>query len=266
MTSGFCDNGAGTAGVLELARIFAQANASGLLKPKYTILFIPFTDEELILVGSINYVIRHEAEMGKFIAVLNLDCIGNDDVYISETDSGPKFDLDQLVYKAAQDLGIAAAFIFPGGSDQEVFRRPSRANDLLQRCWGISAGIADATRVESSILLISLPLDWIHTPYDNSTSTITFDWVEPADLENHLKVTALSITRIVAPMLCDINYDGVVDMTDIGTFASAFGATPSSPKWKSECDMTGMTYLVPDGKIDMRDITAAARRFEHKDI
>jgi hypothetical protein len=67
-------------------------------------------------------------------------------------------------------------------------------------------------------------------------------------------------------MLCDINYDGVVDMTDIGTFASAFGATPSSPKWKSECDMTGMTFLVPDGKIDMRDITAAARRFEHKDI
>jgi Zn-dependent M28 family amino/carboxypeptidase len=38
MASGFCDNGAGTAGVLELARIFVEANSTGLFRPKYTML------------------------------------------------------------------------------------------------------------------------------------------------------------------------------------------------------------------------------------
>ncbi len=34
MSSGFCDNGAGTAGVLELARVFTEANRSGLIPSK----------------------------------------------------------------------------------------------------------------------------------------------------------------------------------------------------------------------------------------
>jgi len=37
---------------------------------------------------------------------------------------------------------------------------------------------------------------WIHTAYDNSTSTETFSWVEPEDLEAHIKVAALTIMRV----------------------------------------------------------------------
>jgi hypothetical protein len=37
---------------------------------------------------------------------------------------------------------------------------------------------------------------WIRTSYDNSTSTETLNWVETEDLENRIKVAALTIVRI----------------------------------------------------------------------
>ena len=270
MDSGFCDNGAGTAGVVELARVFAGANASGLLRPKYTLLFVSWADEELFLVGATNYVIQHKAEMNNIVAVLNLDCIGSDNLYISETNPGPRFDLDQLVYEAAGDLGIGATFEAGGASDQEVFRNPSWASGNYWSNWGINAGISDATAVQSSSLLISYPLmtrdkfqmgepGWIHTIYDNSTSTAALDWVEASDLENQLKVTALAIARITGPIIGDINYDGKVDMKDIGYAARRFGINAADPFWDSGADIVG------DGKIDMKDIGTVARHFGEVD-
>ena len=225
MSGGICDNGAGTAGVIELARIFAEANRSGLLRPKYTILFIPFASEEIGLVGSINYVMQHKVEMSDIVAVINLDCIGSDNFYVTETDPAGGVDLDMLVLKAAEDLGISATLESPGGSDQEVFRDPTEGSNIYLYWWGLTAGIEDATPVESSTLLVSYPLlysekwstgtpGWIHTSYDNSTSTTTMNWVEVDDLENHLKVAALSVARIVH-LVGDVNFDSKVDSNDI---------------------------------------------------
>jgi hypothetical protein len=36
---------------------------------------------------------------------------------------------------------------------------------------------------------------WIHTTYDNSTSTETLNWVETDNLENHIKVALLTLIR-----------------------------------------------------------------------
>jgi hypothetical protein len=277
MTNGFCDNGGGTAGVIELARIFSEANTTGLLRPKYTILFILFTGEELDLVGSINYIMKHKSQMGSIVAVINMDCIGNRDLRIAKTNPGPKFDLDELLLRAAQDLGVNATLMDPGGSDQEAFRNPSWANTQYSWCWGLSAGIAYVTPVESSSMLISYPVayydqwnmgtpGWIHTPYDNSTSTVTFNWVEVGDLDNHLRVAALSLVRIVSPILCDVNSDGTVNMRDINQMILRFQTTPSSPNWNPDCDVTGPTWLVPDSVINMRDIQIAILNFNGKDL
>jgi hypothetical protein len=276
-TDGFCDNGAGTAGVIELARIFSEANATGLLRPKYTILFIAFTGEELDLVGSINYIVMHKTQMSSIVAIINMDCIGNRDLHIAKTNPGPKFDLDELLLRAAQDLGVNATLIEPGGSDQETFRSPSWANTLYSWAWGLSAGIAYVTPVESSSMLISYPIfysdqwnlgspGWIHTSYDNSTSTVTLNWVTTGNLETHLKVAALSMTRIVSPILCDINSDGTVNMRDINQMIQRFQTTPSSPNWNPDCDATGPTPLVPDGLVNMRDIQMAILNFNAKDL
>ncbi len=100
---------------------------------------------------------------------------------------------------------------------------------------------------------------WIHTSYDNSTSTATLNWVETADLANHVKVAALSISRIAASLIGDINDDGVVDMKDIGYVARRFGINATSPLWDPNAD------IVSDGKIDMKDIGTVARHFGETD-
>ena len=205
--NGFGDNGAGTAGVLELAKVFSEAVKEGIYKPAYTLLFIAFTDEELGLVGSAQYIKQHKDQMPNVTAVINLDCIGSDDLYVSETDPSNGFDLDEEIMKAASDLGIPAATTSPGGSDQETFREPMSMNDAINYYWGIDLDIADASPVNSSALIISFPLfyydewttgtpGWIHTSYDNSTSTQTLNWIEAEDLERQIKVSALTAVRI----------------------------------------------------------------------
>jgi len=207
MCSGFCDNGAGTAGVIELAKVFAEAAQKEIYQPSYTLLFVALTGEELDLVGAINYVKQHKSEIANITAVINLDCIGSDDLYVTETDPADGFDLDQVIVGAAQDLSISITPEPAGGSDQEVFRCPTDANDWYFWDWGLYAGISDATPVNSSAMLDSYPLfyndlwnmgkpGWIHTGYDNSTSTGTLNWVEVSDLQNHIKVAALSIMRV----------------------------------------------------------------------
>nr|MDO8100022.1 M28 family peptidase [Candidatus Njordarchaeota archaeon] len=209
MCSGFCDNGAGTAGIIELAKVFSEAVNKGLYKPRYALLFVAFTGEELDLVGSTNYVKEHKNDMPNIIAIINLDCIGSRNLYVTRTDPANGFDLDELVIGAAQALNISIAEEETGGSDQETFRIPSEVNNWYYGDWGLSPGISDARQVTSSAMIISYPLlysnlwdmgvaGWIHTAYDNSTSTRTLHWVEPENLENHVKVAALSVMRVQA--------------------------------------------------------------------
>jgi hypothetical protein len=203
MDAGFCDNGAGIAGVIELARVFADAINKSYYQPKYTLWFVGFTGEELDLVGSANFVKQHKNDMANITAVINLDCIGSDNLYVTET-PGSDLNLNQMIMKAAQDLGINITSEKVGGSDQESFRVPGIVDSDINYFWGVDLGISDATPVDSSAMLDSYPLfyndlwnmgapGWIHTAYDNST---TLDWVEVGDFENHIKVAALSIMRV----------------------------------------------------------------------
>jgi hypothetical protein len=207
MCNGFSDNGAGTAGVLELAKVFSDAVREGIYKPSYTLLFIAFTDEELGLVGAANYVNQHKDQMPNITAVINLDCIGSDELEVSPTDPSNGFDLDQEIVKAASDLGFPISVTSPGGSDQEAFRDPALMNDEIYYYWGVDLGISDASKVAASAMLASYPIlysdkwstgtpGWIHTSNDNSTSTQTLSWVEADDLENHIKVSLLTTIRL----------------------------------------------------------------------
>jgi hypothetical protein len=204
MCCGFCDNGAGVAGVLELAKVISEAMQRGYYQPAYTILFVAFSGEELDLVGSANYVAQHKSEMANIEAVINLDCIGSDDLYVTET---PNSQLAHKIIEAAQDLGVPIATEDLGGSDQESFRNPAGVGAAIQQYWSVDLNISDAFSVASSAMLCSYPLfysdfwsrgtaGWIHTAYDNSTSTETLNWVETEDLENHIKVALLTLIRV----------------------------------------------------------------------
>jgi hypothetical protein len=210
-TPAFSDDGAGVAGVLELARVFTDANRTGQYRPPYTLVFITFTGEELGLVGSVNYLRQHNNEMKNVVAVLQMDCIGSRTFQITETttdDNG--LNLQDVVTKAGQDRNVYVNYTEPGGSDQETFRNPISTNEEYRYIWGSDAGIANATRVKSSIMIDSIPIfssdvwtdigtsGWIHTAYDNSTSTRTLDWVGVDRLQTHMQVVGLSVMRVLS--------------------------------------------------------------------
>ncbi len=208
MGSGFCDNGAGTAGVLELAKALTEGVYQGVYRPKYTIVFVAFTGEELGLVGSINYIAQHKSEISNIWAVINIDCIGSTNLLATETTPMNGFDLDQVVTQAATDLGISIT-MEPNSydSDHAPFIDTAWANSIYLNYWGIDAQISDAQPVPASTSFASHPIiyseewstgvpGWIHTAWDNSTSTSTLGWIEISNLQNHLKVAALTTMRL----------------------------------------------------------------------
>ena len=56
----------------------------------------------------------------------------------------------------------------------------------------------------------------------------------------------------------DVNWDGVIDSTDLELLKAAFGSTPGAPNWNPDCDLN------EDGKVDITDIVIAARNFGAK--
>jgi hypothetical protein len=90
------DNASGTAGVLELARLFAPLKG----QLQRGILFANFAGEELGLLGSAEWVKNPTLPLDKTVAMLNMDMIGriiNDKVYIGGLGTGTTFQsiLDQ---------------------------------------------------------------------------------------------------------------------------------------------------------------------------
>ncbi|MGI9518768.1 MAG: M20/M25/M40 family metallo-hydrolase [Pirellulaceae bacterium] len=89
--NGADDNATGTAGIVELARRFAQADE----KPARTLVFIAFSGEERGLLGSAYYVEDPLFPLDKTIAMINYDMIGqlrNDKLTIFGTGTGDTFD------------------------------------------------------------------------------------------------------------------------------------------------------------------------------
>ncbi|MBZ5683188.1 MAG: M28 family peptidase [Acidobacteriia bacterium] len=84
------DNGSGTAGVLELARLLAPQRG----QLKRSILFMNFAGEELGLLGSAEWVKEPTHPLTKAVAMINMDMIGrvkDDKVYIGGVGTGSSF-------------------------------------------------------------------------------------------------------------------------------------------------------------------------------
>ena len=97
------DNGSGTAGLLELARVLAP------MKGQFQrgILFASFAGEELGLLGSAEWVKEPTFPLGKAIAMLNMDMIGrihDGKVYVGGVGTGSTFPV--LLEKASANSGF----------------------------------------------------------------------------------------------------------------------------------------------------------------
>jgi PKD repeat protein len=83
------------------------------------------------------------------------------------------------------------------------------------------------------------------------------------------------LVQVVNRTLWDLDGDGkITDMRDIAIAAKAFGShgpnydypgEPASPNWNPIADITGPNG-VPDGKVDMRDISLVAKHFGQPEL
>jgi hypothetical protein len=107
------DNASGTAGVLELARLFAPMKG----QLQRGILFASFAGEELGLLGSARWVQQPTLPLDKAVAMLNMDMIGrikDDKVYIGGVGTGStlKAVIEQAQKHAKEDFKVEYS---PGG-------------------------------------------------------------------------------------------------------------------------------------------------------
>jgi aminopeptidase YwaD len=99
------DNASGVAGVIALAKAFAQAGSSRSL------VFIAFAAEEMGLLGSSHYVNHPAWPLGKTYAMINLDAIGrlaHSRLYVLGVDSAQEF--RPLLKKTATGLPLTLQF------------------------------------------------------------------------------------------------------------------------------------------------------------
>lgn len=83
------DNGSGTAMVLELARVFAEARKEGK-QPDRSVVFLFFTAEEIGLLGSEFYTDNPIVPLRNTVTDLNIDMIGRtDEIYTDNQDDTP---------------------------------------------------------------------------------------------------------------------------------------------------------------------------------
>ena len=82
--NGADDDGSGTAAVMELAKVFAEAKKAGN-GPRRSILFMAFTGEESGLLGSDFYATHPTFPLQNTVANLNIDMIGRRDMKHSES-------------------------------------------------------------------------------------------------------------------------------------------------------------------------------------
>jgi len=117
-------------------------------------------------------------------------------------------------------------------------------------------------------------------PYPSGSGTIATIWFEAKIQERGLEKTPLScglnlvetivldsegaetphtlqngIYKMYPTHVCDLNYDGKVDVKDFYRVSKAFGTDPSRPKWDPIADVNF------DGKIDVKDVYLTAKAY-----
>jgi len=215
MTGGLADNAAGTAGCLELAWVLSKAVAEGIYRPPINITFVFFSAEEAGLVGSLmfyrDYIDFLERSV---VGVINLDTLGSFNLEVSSTSHPLRF-LDEEYYltsimeSAASDLELSIN-IFSDNihSDDSTFEHTDDVISLVESLWPeihvdiTKINFIPAAMLGSSPYIPWYPDDeghfgWIHTPYDNTTSTNIFDWVNPQRLETQIKVAGIALLDIL---------------------------------------------------------------------
>ncbi|MDD1771053.1 MAG: M28 family metallopeptidase [Methanomassiliicoccales archaeon] len=208
LTNGFCDNAGGVAATLAIAKALSSAVSNHSYVPRFTTTFVAFTGEELGFVGSLNYVRMHQDQLGSIVAMLNLDCVGGENLVVSRTEPHDGLDLDEVLVEAASDLGIATAIDEPAGSDQVAFLDPFGASWTYTNTWGRDPEVGASNVPESSGLAsgpimyqgiwVGEPYGMIHTDGDSGDPSLGAGWMSLVHLTEQTRVGVLGVLRLTA--------------------------------------------------------------------
>jgi hypothetical protein len=158
MSAGYMDNAGGVAALLETARCMVEAKQQGWT-PECTVRFIAFTGEEMFLMGSAVYVRQHSAEMANVKAVINLDCLGGEQLVVSRPVESAKLQMVKIVMREANRLGVdIAEYEGEGGSDHYSFQHPLDSILTLNNLWHTSISTNDLVYVPDAVMISSEPL------------------------------------------------------------------------------------------------------------
>lgn len=115
---GAADNASGTAVMMEVARVMADA------KPRRTLIFVAFNEEEAGFIGS-TYMAEHPLDGVDPIAMVNMDMVGSvldNPIYICTVGHGDNpYPLEDAFAFCAEKLGIEVATAAIGRTDHRSF-------------------------------------------------------------------------------------------------------------------------------------------------
>lgn len=117
--NGADDNASGTAGVMELARIYAAG-----AKQARSLVFMAFSGEELGLLGSRHFVEHPTVALDKIVAMFNMDMIGRlEGKPLQVLGARTAQEFEALVTRAGRELNLELALTDygPGNSDHSSF-------------------------------------------------------------------------------------------------------------------------------------------------
>lgn len=207
MCEGYMDNAGGVAAMLETARCMVEAKKQGW-DPACTVRFIAFTGEEMYLLGSAMYVSQHKADMANVKAVINLDCLGGQQLVVSKPVEGAKLQMVKIVMREANRLGVdISEYEGEGGSDHYSFQRPVESVQTINGLWGLSLPTKGLTVFPDAVMISSEPLTifdsadgnvgLIHTSFDRPDVAAYPDWMNDTRFFEQARV-AISSAAVLA--------------------------------------------------------------------
>jgi hypothetical protein len=184
------DNASGTAGLLELARVFAQEAR----RAKRSLLFVAFGAEEPGLLGSYYYTAHPLRPLGTTLAVINMDMIGRDERPSKQTEG-----LIEIAADTSNELNLIGLRSQPklraliGQQNRQV---GLRLNDK----WEDDAALSVLWRCDHfPFILADVPAVWLFNGFTPDYHQPT-DTVEKLDFAKMQKIVRLAyrVGRAVA--------------------------------------------------------------------
>jgi hypothetical protein len=121
-----------------------------------------------------------------------------------------------------------------------------------------TTAIATQTVTLGSVSSTTLTFTWDTTGFAKGNYTISA-YATPVLGETDMADNRKEDGWVVISIYCDVNGDGIVDISDILDTALAFGSTSGQPRWNPNCD------LDDNGIVDISDILETALHYGETD-